>query len=105
MLKSADGGLRPVPFPIDDPERIPVKRYFDADFYQAELDHLWPNVWQMACREEQIPDIGDWIEYENVGKSVIVVRTATGVKAFHNACRHRGVPFAGGSPLGSQQEE
>jgi phenylpropionate dioxygenase-like ring-hydroxylating dioxygenase large terminal subunit len=101
VLKSADGGLRSVPFPIDDPERIPVKRYFDADFYQAELDHLWPNVWQMACREEQIPEVGDWIEYENVGKSVIVVRTSTGVKAFHNACRHRGVPFAGGSPLGS----
>ncbi|MFC0202962.1 aromatic ring-hydroxylating oxygenase subunit alpha [Novosphingobium soli] len=101
MLKSADGGLRPVPFPIDDPERIPVKRYFDADFYQAELDHLWPHVWQMACRVEQIPEVGDWIEYENVGKSVIVVRTASGVKAFHNACRHRGVPFAGGSPLGS----
>jgi nitrite reductase/ring-hydroxylating ferredoxin subunit len=101
VLKSADGGLRPVPFPIDDPERIPVKRYFDAEFYQAELDYLWPNVWQMACREEQIPEVGDWIEYENVGKSVIVVRTATGVKAFHNACRHRGVPFAGGTPLGA----
>ncbi|MEE4450929.1 aromatic ring-hydroxylating dioxygenase subunit alpha [Novosphingobium resinovorum] len=101
MLKSANGGLRPVPFPIDDPERIPVKRYYDPEFYQAELDHLWPHVWQMACREEQIPEVGDWIEYENVGKSVIVVRTASGVKAFHNACRHRGVPIAGGSPLGS----
>ncbi|MDE8653304.1 aromatic ring-hydroxylating oxygenase subunit alpha [Novosphingobium album (ex Liu et al. 2023)] len=101
MLKSADGGLRAVPFPIDDPERIPVQRYFDADFYQAELDNLWPHVWQMACRDEQIPEVGDWIEYENVGKSVIVVRTKSGVKAFHNACRHRGVPFAGGAPLGS----
>ena len=101
MLKSADGGLRSVPFPIEDPERIPVKRYYDADFYQAELDHLWPHVWQMACRVEQIAEVGDWIEYENVGKSVIIVRTASGVKAFHNACRHRGVPFAGGAPLGS----
>lgn len=97
MLKSVDGGLRSVPYPIDDPERIPVKRYYDAEFYQAELDHLWPHVWQMACREEQIPEVGDWIEYENVGKSVIIVRTASGVKAFHNACRHRGVPFAGGT--------
>ncbi|PNU02368.1 (2Fe-2S)-binding protein [Novosphingobium guangzhouense] len=93
--------MRPVPFPVDDPERIPVKRYYDPEFYQAELDHLWPHVWQMACREEQIPEVGDWIEYENVGKSVIVVRTSTGIKAFNNACRHRGVPFAGGSPLGS----
>ena len=96
MLKSADGGLRAVPFPVDDPERIPVQRYFDEAFYQAELEHLWPHVWQMACRLEQIPDIGDWVEYTNVGKSVLIVRTNDGVKAFHNACRHRGVPIAGG---------
>jgi phenylpropionate dioxygenase-like ring-hydroxylating dioxygenase large terminal subunit len=97
MLKSADGGLRAVPFPVDDPERIPAPRYYDADFYQAELDHLWPHVWQMACRLETIPEVGDWIEYTNVGKSVLVVRTTDGVKAFHNACRHRGVPIAGGT--------
>jgi phenylpropionate dioxygenase-like ring-hydroxylating dioxygenase large terminal subunit len=99
MLKSADSGLRAVPFPIDDPERIPVQRYFDEAFYQAELDHVWPHVWQNACRLEQIPELGDWIEYSNLGASVIVVRTAEGIKAFHNACRHRGVPFAGGKPL------
>ena len=97
MLKSFDGGLRPLPHPIDDPERIPVQRYYDPAFYQAELDHLWPQVWQMACRLEQIPELGDWIEYENVGKSVLVVRTGEGVKAFHNACRHRGLPIAGGT--------
>jgi phenylpropionate dioxygenase-like ring-hydroxylating dioxygenase large terminal subunit len=99
MLKSAGNGLREVPFPVSDPERIPVQRYFDEEFYQAELEHLWPHVWQNACRLEQIPEVGDWIEYSNVGKSVIIVRTEGGIKAFHNACRHRGVPFAGGQPL------
>ena len=96
MLKSADGALRAVPFPVDDPERIPVQRYFDAEFYRLELEHVWPHVWQMACRLEQIPDLGDWVEYSNVGHSVLIVRTAGGVKAYHNACRHRGVPIAGG---------
>jgi len=99
VLKSVDTGLRAVPFPIDDPERIPTQRYYDEEFYQMELDHLWPHVWQMACRVEQIPDEGDWIEYQNVGKSVIIVNTgAGGIKAYHNACRHRGVPIAG-NPL------
>jgi carnitine monooxygenase subunit len=96
MLKTTDGSLRAVPFPVSDPERIPAQRYYDEEFYQAELDHVWPHVWQMACRLEQIPEVGDWIEYQNLGKSVIVVRTEAGVKAFHNACRHRGVPIAGG---------
>ncbi|MEJ5976540.1 aromatic ring-hydroxylating dioxygenase subunit alpha [Novosphingobium sp. PS1R-30] len=98
MLKSANTGLRDVPFPIEDPERIPAQRYYDAEFYQMELDHVWPHVWQNACRIEQIPDEGDWIEYQNVGKSVLIVNTKDGIKAFHNACRHRGVPIAG-NPL------
>jgi phenylpropionate dioxygenase-like ring-hydroxylating dioxygenase large terminal subunit len=90
-----------VPFPVEDPERIPTKRYYDEAFYQAELDYLWPHVWQNACRLEQIPEVGDWIEYTNVGYSIIVVRTNDGVKAWHNACRHRGVPFAGGCTVDS----
>jgi carnitine monooxygenase subunit len=90
-----------VPIAITDPERIPVKRYFDKEFYKLEVERLWPHVWQMACRLEQIPEVGDWIEYSNVGYSIIVVRTRDGVKAFHNACRHRGVPFAGGTTVDS----
>jgi nitrite reductase/ring-hydroxylating ferredoxin subunit len=85
-----------VPFQITDPERIPAPRYFDEEFYKLECERLWPHVWQMACRLEQIPTVGDWTEYKILDKSVIVVRTKQGVKAFHNACRHRGVPLANG---------
>ena len=81
---------------LENPELIPAQRYFDEEFYQLECDHLWPHVWQMACRLEMIPNLGDWVEYSNLGKSVIVVRTKDGVKAYHNHCRHRGVPIAGG---------
>jgi nitrite reductase/ring-hydroxylating ferredoxin subunit len=87
---------RVVPFQVTDPERIPVKRYYDDGFYKLECERLWPHVWQMACRLEQIPNVGDWVEYSNLGKSVIVVRTKDGVKAYHNACRHRGVQLASG---------
>jgi nitrite reductase/ring-hydroxylating ferredoxin subunit len=81
---------------ITDPERIPVQRYFDEAFYRLECERLWPRVWQMACRLEQIPNLGDWTEYRILDKSVIIVRAREGVKAFHNACRHRGVPVASG---------
>jgi carnitine monooxygenase subunit len=83
-----------LPFKVTDPERIPSKRYYDAGFYQRECEQLWPHMWQMACRVEQIPNVGDWIEYANLGQSVIIVRTKDGIRAFHNACRHRGVPLA-----------
>ena len=91
MAQNGSGRLDSVPFRMADPERVPVQRYYDEEFYELECERVWPHVWQMACRLEQIPNVGDWIEYSNVGRSVIVVRTKEGVRAFHNACRHRGV--------------
>ena len=97
MVEVANSAEQTVPFQVTDPERIPTQRYYDEEFYKLEAEKLWPHVWQMACRLEQIPEVGDWIEYSNLGKSVIVVRTKDGVKAFHNACRHRGVPLTEGT--------
>jgi len=85
-----------IPFKITDPERIPSKRYYDEEFFKLEQERLWPHVWQMACRLEEIPNVGDYIEYRILDKSVIVVQTKSGVKAFHNACRHRGVQLVSG---------
>ena len=82
-----------IPFKVTDPERIASQRYYDEAFYKLECENLWPHVWQMACRLENIQEVGDWIEYSNLGKSVIVVRAKDGVRAYHNACRHRGVPL------------
>lgn len=93
--KTAAGAT--VPLQITDPERIPTPRYFDEAFYKLECERLWPHVWQMACRLEQIPEVGDWVEYTILDKSVIVVQTGEGVKAFHNACRHRGVQLVSAS--------
>jgi nitrite reductase/ring-hydroxylating ferredoxin subunit len=77
---------------MEHPDRIPVKRYYDPDFYAMECELLWPRVWQMACRLDEIPEPGDFVVYDNLGQSVIVVRVdASTVKAYHNACRHRGV--------------
>ncbi len=81
-----------VPYRVEVPDRIPKERYFDPDFYQMEADLLWPRVWQMACRLEEIPRVGDFVEYEILDQSVIVVRTENDeVGAFQNSCRHRGV--------------
>jgi phenylpropionate dioxygenase-like ring-hydroxylating dioxygenase large terminal subunit len=90
------GQLGGVPFRITNPERIPVQRYYDEAFYKLECERLWPRVWQMAARLEEIPDVGDWVEYRILDKSVIVIRTQSGVKAFNNTCRHRGMELVSG---------
>ncbi|MET0804368.1 MAG: aromatic ring-hydroxylating dioxygenase subunit alpha, partial [Acidimicrobiales bacterium] len=87
----------PVPHAIEVPDRAPKERYFDPDFYQLECEQLWPRVWQMACRLEEIPEPGDVVEYEILDQSVIVLRgDDRDVRAFHNVCRHRGVKLVQG---------
>ncbi len=85
-------------FPMESPDRAPKQRYYDPDFYRLETEQLWPRVWQMACRLEEIPNPFDFAEYEFLDQSVIVVRTEDGgAQAFQNACRHRAVRVAQGT--------
>jgi glycine betaine catabolism A len=79
------------PYAITRPDRIPAPRYYDQGFYDLERERLWPRVWQMACRLEEIPRAGDFVEYEILDQSILVLRQDDEtVKAFHNTCRHRG---------------
>jgi phenylpropionate dioxygenase-like ring-hydroxylating dioxygenase large terminal subunit len=92
--KRADltGPALPVPYAMEVPDRVRKERYFDPHFFGLEAELLWPRVWQMACRLEEIPRPNDFVEYQVLDQSVIVVRTEElGMRAFQNACRHRGV--------------
>jgi phenylpropionate dioxygenase-like ring-hydroxylating dioxygenase large terminal subunit len=72
-------------------EPLSTERYTSAEFAKQELHKMWPNVWQFATREEDMPDPGDYIVYENAGRSYVVSRQKDGsVRAFHNICLHRG---------------
>ena len=90
--------VNPVPdvLRIDDcaemgSEPLPVERYTSQAFHDLEVEKVWKRVWQMACREEQIPNVGDHVLYEIANYSFIVARTAKEeIKAFYNTCLHRG---------------
>ncbi len=70
---------------------IPVERYISRAWHLLEVERLWKRVWQFACREEDIPEPGDYHVYEIASLSFLVVRTSTGaIKAYPNACLHRG---------------
>jgi phenylpropionate dioxygenase-like ring-hydroxylating dioxygenase large terminal subunit len=72
-------------------EPIPASRYTSLEFQQQEYEKLWPYVWQFAARDEDIPEPGDYVVYENAGRSYLVTRQEDGsVKAMHNVCLHRG---------------
>lgn len=73
------------------PHFLPRDDQCSLAYARLEEERLWPFVWQIACRLEEIPNIGDFITYDIVDDSIIVVRTGTDeIKAFHNVCPHRG---------------
>ncbi len=73
-------------------------RYTSGHFAALEFERLWPRVWQVACREEEIADVGDFSEYLIGDQSILVVRSAPDVvQAFHNTCLHRGTRLAEGN--------
>src|SRR3546814_7039824 len=62
------------PHAMQQPDRAPKERYYDPDFFQLEAEQLWPRIWQMACRLEEIPEPGDFVEYEIHHQSILVQR-------------------------------
>ena len=73
------------------PTSVSVERYTSADYHRLEVERLWRRVWQMACREEDIPEVGDHLTYDIAGVSIIVVRSEPNtIRAYHNVCLHRG---------------
>ena len=92
-----DTDTRPVPAVLRlespreyEPWAIPVARYTSREWHEREVQRLWRRVWQFACREEDIPEVGDHHVYDIAGLSFLIVRTESGICAYPNACLHRG---------------
>jgi phenylpropionate dioxygenase-like ring-hydroxylating dioxygenase large terminal subunit len=77
---------------------VPRARYTSADFLALEFERMWARVWQVACREEEIAEVGEFCEYAIGDQSILVVRSAPdAVQAFYNTCLHRGTRLADGT--------
>jgi phenylpropionate dioxygenase-like ring-hydroxylating dioxygenase large terminal subunit len=80
------------------PEAGIKERYTSREYLDREVEQLWPRIWQLVCHEDQVPAVGDFLEYTIVDSSFLVVRAAADeIKVFHNACRHRGMQLKSGT--------
>ncbi len=70
-----------------------TEAFLSREYAAAEKELLWPRVWQVAERIEDLPNVGDFVTYNIGDDSIIVLRAAVGdegIRAFHNVCPHRG---------------
>lgn len=83
--------------------RVPASVYYSQQWHDLEVEKLWSRVWQLACLEEEIPNVGDYHVYDIATLSFLVIRTAPDeIKAYRNACLHRGRKLREHSGYGSK---
>ncbi len=78
---------------LGEPLTYPVDAFISRDYAEKEKELLWPKVWNMAARLEDIPNVGDFITYNIADDSIVIVRIGEGdkdLRAYHNVCPHRG---------------
>lgn len=80
--------------PLLDAEGLPPACYHDPAFYRAELERIFRRGWHMVGRADRIPKTGDYFAAAVGDVPLIVVRVDDRtIRAFVNACRHRGTPL------------
>jgi phenylpropionate dioxygenase-like ring-hydroxylating dioxygenase large terminal subunit len=73
------------------PDFVPKEDYLSRNIVELEKRHLWPRVWLMACREEEVEKVGSYVTFNIADESILIVRSdERSVQAFHNVCQHRG---------------
>lgn len=88
----------PTHLPYGDPRDEPLfnngfidkDAYICPEFFKRESEILWAHAWQIACREEELKRVGDYVTYDILDESITVLRAPDGIKAFYNVCQHRG---------------
>ncbi len=89
------------PEPVLSSKPITGDRYYTPEFAKQEAEALFPRVWQVAGRVDQIPEAGDYVTYEIGRDSILCVRGEDDVvRAFYNVCQHRGNRLVS-APVGS----
>jgi phenylpropionate dioxygenase-like ring-hydroxylating dioxygenase large terminal subunit len=89
MQAERERGEYPAGFP--ELPGIPAQRYADERFLALEREHVFGRTWLLAAHASEIPGSGDFVQAEETGAPIVVVRAKRGeVKAFYNSCQHRG---------------
>lgn len=72
---------------------IPARAYYDPEWFEMERQAIFMRSWIEVGHVCELPEPGTWIrrDLEFARASILIVRGKDGeIRAFHNACTHRG---------------
>lgn len=83
--------------PLREAETLPPECYLSEEFYKREVSNIFMKCWNCMGREDYIKNPGEYFTQSLVGISLIFVRGEDKkIRAFVNACRHRGTKLLEG---------
>ncbi len=71
---------------------LPARLYLEPDAFTHERQALFAHAWQMLGRADALAATGDYVCQILGGWPVFATRGDAGITAFHNQCRHQGLP-------------
>jgi Rieske 2Fe-2S family protein len=93
-----EGTLRP----LTEARMLPKRAYVDPEVFAFERERWWGTDWVCVGRASDVTSPGQWFVATVGGAELLVVAGDDGVaRAFHNVCRHRGVPLLEGRGAGA----
>lgn len=86
--RHADAGTMEL---VENIIKIPASNYFDQERWSKEVDLIFKRLPLVLGVSQEIPNAGDYKAIEALGVPVLIVRNSKNeVKAYLNACIHRG---------------
>jgi phenylpropionate dioxygenase-like ring-hydroxylating dioxygenase large terminal subunit len=77
---------------------LPAWAYLSPELLELEYERVILPSWQFVCHQNEVPAAGDYVTLDLWRDSVIVMRGSDGrLRAFQNACRHRGARLLDGN--------
>ena len=81
--------------PLTKARVMPRQVYLSEGFLAREEEKIFHQEWLCAGREDDIPEVGDFITYQIGRQPIIVVRLSDrSIHAMANVCRHRMMQIA-----------
>ena len=80
------------------PRALPSWTYRNAELNALEYERVFRPSWQFVCHVNQVKNVGDYVTFDMLRDSILVVRGKNGeLRAFMNVCRHRGAKLMDGA--------
>ena len=90
-MNIAPGEIGAAAAPLNRARSMPAGFYTDPEIFHRERERIFLKQWFFLCREDQLPNVGDYRSFDTPGGPIMLVRSRDGrLSCFANYCRHRG---------------